>query len=664
MRKRITGLLLVALSLFVGAARTEAATYIVGPGQTYLTPSAVPWESLQPGDLVLINWRSTPYTDKWVICRQGTEAQPIVVRGVPGAGRRAARSSRGKARRRGWQLDYWGEQRAVIKIGGASIPADTMPRYITIENLDVRAARPPYTFIDDGGGTQSYVNNAAAIWIEKGEHIVVRGNDLHDTGNGIFVSSAEPNISRDILIEGNAIYDNGNVGSLFEHNTYTEALGIVYQFNYFGPTKSGAGGNNLKDRSAGLVVRYNWIEGGNRQLDLVETDSLTIQNDPSYRETLVYGNVLVETDASGNRQIVHYGGDNGTTSKYRKGTLHFYQNTMVSYRTDRTTLFRLSTNDERADVRNNIFYVTAAGNTLSLVDATGILDLTHNWFKPGRVATFGTLSGTINDDGTSVESSSPGFRDEPAQDFRLAMTSINVNKGAHVVARGAAGSRGGVAVRQASGLRGAIERRRLRSRGVRDGGRPAGRSRHHDQQPALRHRGYAVQRDARGERRLTPYLWAVDGLPAGLSVNSSTGVISGTPSRQQWNRHGARDGRAVAGRYRDARPVADDRGGARRRIRSRSRRRACRTRKRNKNYNRTLTATGGVTPYAWSLASGRCRRGCRSTRRPGRSAGRRRRSAPTRSRCRCAIASRRRRTATSVDHGDQMRSGDLVDHVT
>jgi hypothetical protein len=134
------------------------------------------------------------------------------------------------------------------------------------------------------------------------------------------------------------------------------------------------------------VVRYNWIEGGNRPLDLVETDSSTIQSSQAYRQTHVYGKVLVETDAAGNRQITHYGGDNGTTSKYRKGTLFFYGNTLVSYRTDRTTLFRLSTNEERADARNNIFFVTAAGTTLSLLDATGILDLTHNWFKPGRVA--------------------------------------------------------------------------------------------------------------------------------------------------------------------------------------------------------------------------------------------------------------------------------------
>jgi hypothetical protein len=209
----------------------------------------------------------------------------------------------------------------------------------------------------------------------------------------------------------------------------TARLITIREYNYFGPTKAGAGGNNLKDRSAGLVVRYNWIEGGNRQLDLVETDSATIQSDPSYRGTFVYGNVLIEPDAAGNRQIAHYGGDNGTTSKYRKGTLFFYNNTLVSYRTDRTTLFRLSTNEERADTRNNVFYVTAAGSTLSLVDETGVLDLSHNWFKPGRVATFGTLGGVINDDGTSVVGSSPGFLNEAGQDFGLATNSANVNAG-------------------------------------------------------------------------------------------------------------------------------------------------------------------------------------------------------------------------------------------
>ena len=40
--------------------------------------------------------------------------------------------------------------------------------------------------------------------------------------------------------------------------------------------------------------------------------------------------MLIEPDGAGNRQIVHYGGDNGTTAMYRKGTLFFYNNTVVS----------------------------------------------------------------------------------------------------------------------------------------------------------------------------------------------------------------------------------------------------------------------------------------------------------------------------------------------
>src|SRR5687768_3129356 len=103
------------------ALPVSAATYAVGPGQTYATPSDVPWESLLPGDQVLIHWKSTPYTDKWVICRRGTEALPIVVRGVPGPGGELPIIDGSGAATR-LALDYWGETRAVIKIGGASIP--------------------------------------------------------------------------------------------------------------------------------------------------------------------------------------------------------------------------------------------------------------------------------------------------------------------------------------------------------------------------------------------------------------------------------------------------------------------------------------------------------------------------------------------------------------
>ncbi len=134
---------------------------------------------------------------------------------------------------------------------------------------------------------------------------------------------------------------------------------------------------------------------------------------------------------AGNRQIAHYGGDSGVTADYRKGTLYFYNNSIVSTRTDRTTIVRLSTNQERCDFRNNIAYVAAAGSTLSLLDDAGIMDLSHNWLKPGWVNSFAgaSFTGTVNNDGTSVQGASPGFADEPGQNYKLAAGSTCINAG-------------------------------------------------------------------------------------------------------------------------------------------------------------------------------------------------------------------------------------------
>jgi len=433
-RKNRSSILGVSVGMLLGllalaAVQTaQAGTFEVGPEKEFASIGGVPWASLQPGDTVLIYWRPEPYKEKWVICRQGTADAWITVRGVPGpGGERPVIDGNGAVTAPG--LNYWAEARGVIKIGGANIPADTMPKHILIEGLEIRGAKPPYTFTADDGTTQTYTANASTIYLEKGENIVIRGNILHDAGNGLFVASSNTEVSRDILIEANDIYDNGNLGSIYEHNSYTAALGITFQYNHYGPLCAGCGGNNLKDRSAGQVVRYNWIEGGNRQLDLVDgEDSVVIRTDPRYRETHVYGNILIEPAGAGNRQMVHYGGD-GKVRNFRKGTLFFYNNTLVSTRTDRTTLFRLSTNAERADAWNNIFYATAAGKTVSLLDVYGVLDLSHNWIKPGWVKSFGNFKGTVNNDGTMVEGNSPEFLDEGNQDYHLAAGSAAINAG-------------------------------------------------------------------------------------------------------------------------------------------------------------------------------------------------------------------------------------------
>ncbi|MFV2072077.1 MAG: polysaccharide-degrading enzyme, partial [Thermoanaerobaculales bacterium] len=236
-------------AIALAAVPGHCTDYEVGTGVGMLASiGEVPWEDLAPGDRVFIHWRDTPYKEKWVLCRRGTAAEPIVVSGVPGpAGQLPVIDGRDAVTRT--QLNYWNEARGVLKIGGANVPADTLPAHIVIENLEIRSGRPPYSFTNSSSNIQSYVNNAAAIYVEKAENLVIRNCVLRDSGNGLFVGAYD-GATQDILIEGNWIYDNGIEGRFYEHNTYSAAIHITYQFNRFGSLRDGCGGNNLKDRSA------------------------------------------------------------------------------------------------------------------------------------------------------------------------------------------------------------------------------------------------------------------------------------------------------------------------------------------------------------------------------------------------------------------------------
>ncbi|HEX2768468.1 MAG TPA: right-handed parallel beta-helix repeat-containing protein [Geobacteraceae bacterium] len=389
--------------------------YHVGPGQTYTNIGDVAWESLLAGDTVFIHARPAPYAEKWVLNRVGTAAAPITVRGVPDAnGMLPIIHGEGATTRS--QLNYWNEERGILKIGGSNKPPDGTPAYIVVENLHFRRARGAFT---GRNGASSYATNAAGVFVEKGTHITVRNCALEDSGNGLFVASA----ATDMVIEGNYLYGNGNVGSIYEHNTYTEARNILYQFNRFGPLCTGCLGNNLKDRSSGTVIRYNWIESGNRQLDLVDAeDNPGIVGDPAYQQTFVYGNILIEPDGAGNSQIVHFGGDSGNTAIYRK-TLYFWNNTVISTRAGNTTLLRLSSNGQTAEVRNNIVYVTATGDRLALSDSAGKVRYGWNLFKPGFVDSHSGVTGVGTDLGGNVTAASPGFVSEATQEFQLSAAS-------------------------------------------------------------------------------------------------------------------------------------------------------------------------------------------------------------------------------------------------
>ncbi len=416
-------LFIVAYVLWHSPAAAPGVTYEVGAGKEFSEVGEVPWESLAPGDRVDIHWRAAPYAAKWVICRRGTETQPIIIHGVRSpAGQLPVIEGRDAATRR--ELNYWHGPRSVIKVGGANQPADTMPAWIILENLEVRGGRPPFLF-SGSRGLEKYADNAAAIFIEKGEHITVRGCTLHDSAQGLGVSAQ----SKEIVVENCHLYDNGLEGSVYQHNSYTSAAGMTYQYNRFGPLRPGCPGNNLKDRSAGLTVRGNWIAGGNRQLDLVDAeDNAVLRADPRYHETFVYGNVLIKP-AAGSNQLVQYGGDSGKTDWYRKGVLHFYNNTVVSHRRDVTILFRLATNEERVDCRNNIVWLADGGGQLVLLSANGVVDLGSNWLPVGWGNSLDRLAGRVVVAGRILGGKSPGFVDELAADFRLAPESVCIGAG-------------------------------------------------------------------------------------------------------------------------------------------------------------------------------------------------------------------------------------------
>lgn len=387
-----------------------ATSYHVGPGQALNTLGAAPWATLAAGDSVYIHYQATPYREKLVLAVEGTAAKPIVIYGVKGPGGELP-MLRGDNATTPNPLNFWSEGRGIIKFGGSNTPSAD-PTYVYLENLDIIGARQENRFSDDGDAVTAYGKNAAGIFVESGSNLVIRNCYLHDNGNGLFIASG----ASKVLVEGNTIKDNGVEGSIYEHNSYTESNGITFQYNQYGALCDGCPGNNLKDRSAGTVIRYNIIDGGNRQLDLVESDHEELYSLASYRNTFVYGNLLIERDGSGNRQVVHYGGDNGDESMYRKGTLHFYHNTVYSDRTDRTTLIRLSSAEESADVRNNVVYLESGGGNLEVLADGGNMELRHNWLPTGWVKSF-TPVGTVSTPETNIVGANPTFNNIAQKDF-------------------------------------------------------------------------------------------------------------------------------------------------------------------------------------------------------------------------------------------------------
>jgi hypothetical protein len=388
--------------------------YQVGPGTGQLTSlEQVPWASLAAGDTVRIFYRATPYRGKFLIAASGTASAPVRVCGVKSStGQRPIIDGQNAVTRAG--LDYGDststaylhQTRSVIvvkKLGAQAWQA--FPSYIQIDGLEVVGAKPGNTFTDAAGVVRPYVEFGACIWLDRGHHITVADNVIHDCSQGVYSKSTDDGdfaVTKDIRLAGNDIYGNGVVGKETLHNSYLASENVIYEFNHYGPLRAGAGGNAIKDRSVGTVVRYNRIEEGAHAIDLVEAEDFPVYAlaQAAYRTTLVYGNQIVKSSGTGS--TIHYGGDHFGSAPganwgepfFRQGTLYFYNNTVRLKATSGTgQIFQVSTTLERVEAWNNVFvfdsgisYPAMRANqdiNTTYWTAGGIVNLGRNWINAG-----------------------------------------------------------------------------------------------------------------------------------------------------------------------------------------------------------------------------------------------------------------------------------------
>lgn len=384
------------------AGSAGAEEYVVGSG-SYPSLASVPWDELGPGDIVTIPHRAEPYRETFAITTSGTETMPIIVRGTRGAGN-ARPIIDGEDAVQGEDTHV----RSLLSLRNGA-------QHVVIEGLEFRNAHVDYAH---DGLFPAF--NASGIYVEDASHVVIRDCELHGNGNGLF--SAPGTV--DLRVERNYLWGNGNVGRAFEHNSYTETDGIVFEGNRYGPLCNGCPGNNLKDRSAGTIIRYNYIEGGNRALDLVhaETDdedfTMRVATTPAY----VYGNVFIKIDDTTQSQVVHFGGDDDSVLETYRQTLRFYNNTVYSTRAVRTTFFHADAEEPDLDIRNCIF-VTPSSSQIYLLDSSTSQDATvavvNSYLPPTWDISVEAALDAVVDTVALTTGTTPGFVDGPGFDFHL-----------------------------------------------------------------------------------------------------------------------------------------------------------------------------------------------------------------------------------------------------
>ncbi len=378
-----------ALGLLLCAAPSWAIEYHVGPNERYATIGAVPWYRLAPGDTVFIHYRPAPYYEKFLISTRGAPEKWIRVVGVPGpagelpviSGNNATTSTNMHYRWPAASGNSAIQNLGVVQIAAGAGENVPLPGYVEIANLRIQDGFSTNQFTAEDGSRATFHPFAACIYARSVQHLVVRNNVLTGCGQGFYNwtgsgSAWWDGLQVDTVIRGNYFYENGAPGSYLEHQSYTESSGVIYEYNRFGRMRGGARGSQLKDRSAGTIIRYNFIEESPSgwMMDLVEPENSSdaLGSIPALNQTFVYGNVLISAGATTNApNMVHWNEDHQRgvgRAVQPAGRLFFYHNTVLVLADSST--FR----------EFHIFNTTWGGYDCPVTPAQGVIDIRNNIF--------------------------------------------------------------------------------------------------------------------------------------------------------------------------------------------------------------------------------------------------------------------------------------------
>lgn len=422
-------------------AQTEGAVFEVGPNKAYTRLSEVPWLNLAPCDVVNIYYSAQPYTDLIFIGVHGLENKWITIQGIPNSnGDLPILDGSNAIMPIGTGADQWVDTSGLIMIkfphgdtacNGGQCPgtsANYKPGYIHITGLELRNANVDHQVTNLSNTKAAWPDFSSGIYVNGADHIAITYNKIHNNMLGVFINStAGARIqTSNVLIAHNYIFSNSYPGSFGTHNSYTEAIGTVYEYNYFGPTLSGSNGDCIKDRSAGNIFRYNYISGGADNIALRDPESNgdyeklakdSIDGRYLYQETYIYGNIFLTDHYI--QSVIGWG--DGAASHHlapRVGDIYFYNNIVISkvdnqgfwsnnnyYDTQGNPLFDNASDPAAGSLTvhayNNIFYATsntpnATAAPFALFYYQGSADFQNNWINNFvnhlAIATDGNLS--------------------------------------------------------------------------------------------------------------------------------------------------------------------------------------------------------------------------------------------------------------------------------